>query len=59
MLVRTIKSVKVKINWIFLAQMSNNDAGCTPLESIERIATDLLIFLDASWNYDTVQPVLS
>lgn len=40
--------------------MNTNDLACTPDNSnIERVATDLLIFLDTSWNYNTVQTVLS
>ncbi|XP_018578738.1 uncharacterized protein LOC108916900 [Anoplophora glabripennis] len=44
----------------YFTQMNTNDLACTPDNSnIERVATDLLIFLDTSWNYNTVQSILS
>ncbi|XP_072402009.1 uncharacterized protein [Diabrotica undecimpunctata] len=37
-----------------------NDARCPQLDSgIERVRTDLLIFIDPNWEYKTIQPILS
>lgn len=44
----------------YFTQMNTNDLACSPDNSnIERAATDILIFLDTSWNYNTVQLILS
>lgn len=44
----------------YLAQMVTSDLSCQPNDSnIERVATDIWIFLDTRWSYTTVQPILS
>ncbi|KAJ8942391.1 hypothetical protein NQ318_016639 [Aromia moschata] len=44
----------------YLPQMNTTDLNCSPDNlNIERVATDLWIFLDFSWSYTTVQPLLS
>ncbi|KAJ8923846.1 hypothetical protein NQ315_010428 [Exocentrus adspersus] len=44
----------------YFTQMGSTDLSCRPDDSyIERVATDLLIFLDSSWSYSTIQPILS
>lgn len=42
-----------------LAQMNKQDLSCVPVEKIDRVATDLLIFLDAGWEYNTINLLLS
>lgn len=43
----------------FLPTMARSDLACTGISTIERVATDLLIFLDSGWSYRTVQPIIS
>nr|XP_023030043.1 uncharacterized protein LOC111517975 [Leptinotarsa decemlineata] len=42
----------------YIPQLSS-DLTCIPKGNIERVATDLFIFIDASWNYNIIKSVLS
>ncbi|XP_066254933.1 uncharacterized protein [Euwallacea similis] len=42
-----------------LTNMASSDVACRGAQAIERVVTDLLIFIDSSWPFTTVQPVLS
>ncbi|CAG9759964.1 unnamed protein product [Ceutorhynchus assimilis] len=43
----------------YLPKMVTDDFGCRGNTTIERVVTDLLIFIDSSWQFSTIQPVLS
>ncbi|XP_050313563.1 uncharacterized protein LOC126748394 [Anthonomus grandis grandis] len=43
----------------YLPRMISTDLTCTGVSSIARVAADLQIFIDSSWQYSTVQAVLS
>ncbi|XP_066158063.1 uncharacterized protein [Euwallacea fornicatus] len=42
-----------------LTNMAKSDVTCRGPQAIERVVTNLLIFIDSSWPFSTVQPVLS
>ncbi|XP_019765142.1 uncharacterized protein LOC109540976 [Dendroctonus ponderosae] len=43
----------------YLPQMTSADLTCATNLSIERVKTDLLIFIDSGWQFGTLQSVLS
>ncbi|KAL1492993.1 hypothetical protein ABEB36_011141 [Hypothenemus hampei] len=43
----------------YLPHMASSDLACLGESTIERVATDFLIYFDSGWNYNTVQLVLS
>ncbi|XP_030755896.1 uncharacterized protein LOC115882163 [Sitophilus oryzae] len=43
----------------YLPSLATSDFSCTGNQYINRVATDLHIFIDSSWTYATVQSILS
>ncbi|KAG5894332.1 hypothetical protein JTB14_004376 [Gonioctena quinquepunctata] len=56
----TLSNASLEAFYGYLPRLIRSDLQCPPVDSyIERAATDLLIFIDSTWSFNTVQLVIS